>query len=180
MTCRVPVVVRDRLLVVPVTVKVNVPRGVGAVLIVRTDGVPGVAEVGENEPDDPTGKPPTDSDTAPLNPLLAVTITVYAAEFPPRTDRVVGLSVREKSGAGGALTTRLTVDEWMIVPLVPLIASVDVPVDVKAVVATVSVEVPLPPITGSADHDALAPVGRPFATKVTGAVKPPLGVTVTV
>jgi hypothetical protein len=41
-----------RLPFVPVTVNVNVARGVRAVLIVRTDVAPGVTEVGLNEPDD--------------------------------------------------------------------------------------------------------------------------------
>ena len=77
-TRRVPVVVRDRPPLVPVTVNVKVPRGVRAVLIVRIDVPVGatVTEVGLNEPDDPDGSPLTDSETAPANPFSDVTVTV--------------------------------------------------------------------------------------------------------
>jgi hypothetical protein len=61
---------------VPSTVNVNVPRGLVAVLIVRTAVDVGVTEAGLNEPDDPDGSPLTDNVTAPVNPLSDVTVTV--------------------------------------------------------------------------------------------------------
>jgi hypothetical protein len=75
-TCKVPVVVREMPPLVPVTLIVNVPRGFVAVLIVRMDATPGATAIGENEPDDPGGRPLTDSDTDPTNPFRDVTVTV--------------------------------------------------------------------------------------------------------
>ena len=60
----------------PRTVNVNVPRGVCTVLMVKTDGVPGVTEGGANELDEPAGSPVTDSKTDPANPLTELTVTV--------------------------------------------------------------------------------------------------------
>jgi hypothetical protein len=71
----VPVVVRDRVPLVPLTVNVNTPRGVGAVLIVSTEAAVGMTNAEENEPDDPTGRPLTDNETGPPNPFTAVTVT---------------------------------------------------------------------------------------------------------
>ncbi len=76
-----PVAVRDWAPFVPVTRIVNVPRGFGAVLIVRitvpVSDVPfSVTEVGENEPVDPDGNPLTTRETAPANPFSDVTVTV--------------------------------------------------------------------------------------------------------
>jgi len=61
---------------VPLTVNLNVPRGVAAVLIVKRDVLVGVTEVGLNEPDDPDGSPLTDSETAPPIWFSDVTVTV--------------------------------------------------------------------------------------------------------
>jgi hypothetical protein len=65
-----------RLPLAPVTVNVNVPRGVRAVLIARIDVPVGVTEGGLNEPDDPAGSPLADSKTAPANPFSDATVTV--------------------------------------------------------------------------------------------------------
>jgi hypothetical protein len=75
-TRSVPLAVRVRPLLAPLTVNVNVPRGFKAVLIVRTEFAVGVTEVDENEPADPDGNPATDSATAPEYPFRDVTLAV--------------------------------------------------------------------------------------------------------
>ena len=72
----VPVAVCDMAPDVPETVNVNVPRGLGAVVIVRTEALPPVSEVGENMPVDPDGSPLTESATVPENPFREPSVIV--------------------------------------------------------------------------------------------------------
>jgi hypothetical protein len=75
----------------------------------------------------------------------------------------------EKSGA--ADTTRLEVAEWVRLPLVPVMVSVEVASGVVPLVVTVIVEVPLV-VTVAGEKLALAPAGKPVALSVTVPVKP--------
>lgn len=69
---------------------------------------------------------------------------------------------------------------WDSVPLVPVIVRLKVPAVVEAVVVTVIVLVPDPPVMGAGLKLAVAPVGRPLAARLTVPVKPFKAVTVTV
>jgi len=75
------------------------------------------------------------------------------------------------------VTTSVTVVEWTNEPLVPVIVSVYVPTGVEAAVVTFMVLLP-EPMTEVGLNEALAPVGRPLALKVTVPLKPPDAVTV--
>jgi hypothetical protein len=97
--------------------------------------------------------------------------------LPGVTLRLDGVAPIEKSGGG--LTTRVTVVEWLVVMLVPVIVIVEVPAGVVLPVVTVIVDEP-PEITAGGLNVAFAPEGKPLALSVTGPVKPPDGVIVTV
>ena len=83
----------------------------------------------------------------------------------------------EKSPDELALTTRVTVVEWLKVPLVPVMVSVYVPPAVEASVATVMLEVL---VAGLGEKPTVTPLGNPLALSVTFPVNPPEGVIVTV
>src|SRR5262245_54864131 len=69
---------------------------------------------------------------------------------------------------------------WASAPLVRVMASVDVPAGVAAVVLPVSVEVPAPPLIAVGLKVAVAPVGSPESASVVVPVNPLTGETVTV
>ena len=82
-----------------------------------------------------------------------------------------------KFAAGTRLTVRAIVAEFDKLPEVPVIVTVDVPV--VAVPLAVSVNV-LVEVAGFALNDAVTPLGKPDAEKVTPPLKPFCGVTVIV
>lgn len=73
----VPLVVCEIAPDVPDTVNTNVPRGLAAVVIVRTEALFPVSEVGEKVPVDPDGSPLTESATVPENPFKEPSAIVY-------------------------------------------------------------------------------------------------------
>ena len=77
----------------------------------------------------------------------------------------------------GVPTTNVTVAEWLRLPLVPVIVSVELPGGVLVEVVTVSVEL-ADAFTGLNDPDAL--FGKPDALKLTVPVKPLRGVMVAI
>ncbi len=79
---------------------------------------------------------------------------------------------RLKSGTGAALTTRETEAVCERLPLVPVIVTGKLPVEVVAVVLTVIVA---EPVAGLGLKLALAPAGKPPVLKLTAPVKPPDG-----
>ncbi len=84
-----------------------------------------------------------------------------------------------KAKSGGALTTKVTVAEWVRVPLVPVMVKVELPVGVVAAVVMVMVEEP-EAVTDDGLKLAVAPAGNPVALKLTVPLNPPEGVTVAV
>ncbi len=78
------------------------------------------------------------------------------------------------------LTASVTVVACTSVPLVPVTVNVEFPPGVAAVVVTVMVEVPAPPVMVAGLNEAVAPPGRPLAVGVTVPVNPFTAVTVTV
>jgi len=69
------------------------------------------------------------------------------------------------------LTVRVTVVEWLRVPLVPVTVSVGLPVGVLLLVCTVKVALP-EPVTEVGLNVPVAPLGNPLTLKLTAPVKP--------
>src|SRR6202790_5058198 len=80
--------------------------------------------------------------------------------------------------APGVMTTKLVVAEWVRLPLVPVMVTVEVAVGVVPSVVTVSVEVPLP-LMVAGEKLAVAPAGKPLALRVTVPANPFRAPTVT-
>jgi hypothetical protein len=74
-------------------------------------------------------------------------------------------------------TTKVTVLEWLRLPLVPVIVSVELPSGVLVEVAIVRIELPAP-FNGLNEADAL--FGNPVTAKLTVPLKPFRGVMVAV
>ena len=85
--------------------------------------------------------------------------------------RLAGVAEMEKSAGDEEFTTRVTVVEWTVAPLVPVMVIVDVPTGVVLAVVTVKVEEP-DVVTDAGLNVAVAPVGNPLAVKVTVPAKP--------
>jgi hypothetical protein len=108
-TTIVTVVLRTVVPLVPVIVKVYVPRGVEvAVEIVRDeDPEPLAIEVGLRVPVEPLGTPVTVSATVPLNPVPGETSTEKTILLPGFTACQAGVADIEKFGT---TTTKVTVE----------------------------------------------------------------------
>jgi hypothetical protein len=124
-----------------VIVSVKVPLGPDAdVLTLSVDGP--VAGFGENVTLEPDGWPLRLRVTDPVNPLDGVTVTVYVAVLPRRTDTEAGLMESEKS-AGKPVTVTLAVP--LTVPLVAI--TVKGPPAVEPAVNRPPVLIVPPPLT---------------------------------
>src|SRR3981081_2192816 len=95
--------------------------------------------------------------TGLLKPLVGVTVMLYVVleTFPP-TERLAGVALNEKSGAG--FTTSVAGAEWLNVPLTPLIVRGYVPVGVVVAVVTARVD---EPAAGLGVNVPVGPLGRP-------------------
>jgi len=82
---------------------------------------------------------------------------------------VLGVADTVKSAA--AFTVRVTLVEWVSVPLVPVMVSVGLPVGVLLPVCTVKVALP-EPVTEVGLNVPVAPLGKPLTLKPTAPVKP--------
>ena len=108
---------------VPVIVKVDVPKGVDALVVtVSVEDPEPVTDGGLNATVVPAGLPVTLRDTLPVNPFSALTVAVYVVLPPTMTLREVGATVSEKFG--GAFTVKVTIAVCDVLPLVPVIVSV--------------------------------------------------------
>ena len=104
---------------------------------------------------------------------LSVTVPVEDC-VPPIT--LVGSSVSEDTvGRGGGVTVKVIVLVFIKLPDEPVIVTVAVPVVAVLLVANVNV---LVMVAGFGLNDALTPLGRPEADKLTLPLKPFCGVTV--
>src|SRR6266403_6172636 len=105
-----------------------------------------------------------------------LSVTVPVEGVPPITP--VGLSVSEESvGRGGGVTVRVMVVVRVKVPDVPVMVAVTVPTVAALLAASVIV---LVVVAGLGLNDAVTPLGRPAADKLTLPLKPFSGVTVMV
>ena len=158
---------------VPVTVMVAGP--VVATLLAISVNVlePGVG-FGLNKAVTPLGKPETDNATLLLKPFCAATAIAVMPLPPCGTLKLLGDAESVKFGPG--VTVSETEAVWVKPPTVPVTVTVAVPV--VAVLVAVRVMV-LEPVAGFGLNDAVTPIGRPEADKLTPLVKPFCGVTVT-
>ena len=92
----------------------------------------------------------------------------------PPTERLLGVALSEKSGAG--FTTRVAGVEWLKLPFAPVIVRGYVPVGVVVAVVTARVD---EPVAGFGVNVPVAPPGRPLTLRPTWPLKPPVGVIVT-
>jgi hypothetical protein len=122
---------------------------------------------GLNEGVTPLGRPETDKLTLPLKPLSGFTVIVLAPLEPCAMVRLLGEA--ESVKFGGGLTVRDSVVELDRLPDEPVMVTVAGPV--VAVLVAVSVNV-LALVVLVGLNDALTPVGRPDADKLTLPLKP--------
>ena len=100
------------------TVSVNVPRGVFAVVFTVIFDEPGATtEVGLKATVVPAGFPETKNDTLPENPRSDEIDTEYVAVRPRLTEIDEGTTPIAKSG--GAATMSVSDALWLVEPLVP-------------------------------------------------------------
>jgi hypothetical protein len=160
------VVVLVRLPEVPVTVTVTDPV-VAVLLAVSVSVLVLVVLPGLNEAVTPEGKPEADKVTLPLKPFRAFTVMVLVPVAPCVTVRLFGDAEIVKLGGGFRVSEIVVVlDKLFDVPVMVTVAG-----PVVAVLVAVSANV-LALVVLLGLNDALTPVGRPEADKLTLPLKP--------
>jgi hypothetical protein len=161
---------------VPVMVTVTVT--VDAVLLaVSVNVLVLIVLVGLNEAVTPLGRPEADKVTLPLKPFCGVTVIVLVPLVPWVSAKLLGDAESVKLGTGTGFTVRETVAAFVKLPEVPVMVTVAVPV--VAVLLAISVRV-LVVVVLVGLKEAVTPLGRPEADKLTLPLKPFCGVTVMV
>lgn len=161
---------------VPVTVTVDVPT-VAVLLAVKLRTLVEVVGLVPKLAVTPLGRPEAESVTAPVKPFDGATVIVLLPLVPCFTVRLDGEAESEKFGWAGALTVRLIVVVWLVVPDVPVMVTVAAPA--VAVLLAVNVRA-LVEVVGLVPKLAVTPVGRPEAERLTEPAKPLIGVIVMV
>jgi hypothetical protein len=170
------VVVLVKLPEMPVMVTVTVPV-VAVLLAVSVNVLVLVVLLGLNDAVAPLGSPEADKLTVPLKPFCGVTVMVLPSLAPCVMLRVLGDAEIVKFAIGTGFTVRETVVLFVKLPDVPVTVTVTVPVVAAPVADSVNVLV-LVVLLGL--NDAVTPLGRPDADKLTVPLKPLCGVTVMV
>jgi hypothetical protein len=161
---------------VPVMVTVTGPPVVAVLMAVRVSALePLEIGFGLNDAVTPVGRPLAAKVTAPLNPPTSVNAMLLVPLFPWTTVTLPGEGASVKPGA--TLTVSATVAVSVRVPEVPVIVTVTGP-PVAAVLFAVNVNKLEPVVVGFGLNDAVTPLGRPEADRVTPPVNPFEGVTV--
>jgi hypothetical protein len=166
----------DKLPEAPVMVTVAVPV-VAVLLAVSVNVLVVVAGFVLNDAVTPLGRPEADKVTLPLKPFCGVTVNVLAPFVPCVIVKLFGDAESVKFAAGAGLTVSEIVVAFDKLPEAPVMVTVAVPA--VAVALAVSVNV-LVVVAGFALNDAVTPLGKPEADKVTLPLKPFCGVTVSV
>ena len=169
----------DKLPEVPVMVTVTVT--VDAVLLAVSVNVLVlvvlVVLVGLKEAVTPLGKPEAAKLTLPLKPFCGVTVMVLVPLVPWVSAKLLGDAESTKLGTGTGLTVRETVVVFDKLPEAPVMVTVAVPVAAALLAVSVNV-LALVVLVGL--KEAVTPLGRPEADKLTLPLKPFCGVTVMV
>ena len=158
----------------PVTVTVTVP--VAAVLLADSVNVLVLAVLlGLNDAVTPLGRPDADKLTLPLKPFSGVTVMVLAPLAPCVIVKLFGDAERTKFGGG--VTVRETDVLCDKLPETPMKVTLKVPRTAVLLADSVNV-LALAVLLGL--NDAVTPLGRPDADRLTLLLKPFCGVTVMV
>jgi hypothetical protein len=173
-TVRLIVVVWVRLPDVPVMVTVAVPP-VAVAAAVNVNVLVDVPGFGLKLAVTPLGRPEAENVTLPLNPFVGVIVTVLVPLVPWTSVKLPGDAEMLKLGT--AVTVRLIVVVWVMLPDVPVMVTVVVPGDAVALAANVTV---LVLVAGFGLKLAVTPAGNPDAARVTLPLKPLDGVIVMV
>ena len=173
-TVKLTAVVLTRFPDVPVTVTFAVPV-VAVPLAVSVSVLVPVVLVGLNDAVTPLGNPDADKLTLPLKPFCGVTVIVLVPLVPCTIVKLFGAGERTKLPCG--FTVRETVAVLVKLPEVPVTVTVAVPVIAVPLAVRVNV---LVPVVLAGLNDAVTPLGRPDADKLTLPLKPFCGVTVIV
>jgi len=161
---------------VPVMVTVTV-TGAAVVLAASVSVLAPAVLVGLNEAVTPLGRPEVDKVTLPLKPFCGVTVMVLVPLVPWVIAKLLGNAESTKFGTGTGFTVRETVVAFVKVPEKPVMVTVAVPVVAVLLAVSVNVLVPVVPV---GLKEAVTPLGRPEADKLTLPLKPFCGVTVMV
>jgi hypothetical protein len=157
---------------VPVMVTVAVPT-VAVLVAVNVKVLVVVVFAGLNDAVTPLGRPDADKPTLPLKPLCGMAVRVLVPLAPCAKLKLFGETDRLK--LGGKATVSEIVAVLLKLPTVPVMVTGNVPV--IAVPAAVNVKVLVLAVEAGL-KEAVTPLGRPDADKLTFAVKPFSGVTV--
>jgi hypothetical protein len=130
------------------------------------------------------------SSTKASGAVLTAPVALFQFDFgtnPATSDVPIATSVPTKSmlitfvdDPPEAITFNVTMAVCVRAPLVPVMVTVELPVDVLAVVVMVRVELLPPGVIDVGLNVGVAPVGRPVALKVTAPVNPFNAVALTV
>ena len=171
-TVRPIVVVRIRFPDVPVMVTVEIPAAAELLAASVTKIAPGVLPALKDAVT-PAGIPDAATLTLPLKPFSAVPVIVLTPLLPCATLRLAGDAERVK--LGGALMVSAIVAVLFNAPETPVTVTVDAPVTADALAVSVKV---LAPVVLAGLNDAVTPLGRPDAVRLTLPLKPLSGPTV--
>jgi hypothetical protein len=123
----------------------------------------------------PLGSPEAARVTLPVNPPLSVTVIVSVAVEPWVTDNELAEGASVKLPVAAAVTVRaMVVVAGGNAPEVPVMVTVEFPAGAVALAVRVST---LDPVAGLVLKEAVTPLGRPDAARVTLPVNPPASVT---
>ena len=144
----------------------------------RVNALEPVAGLGLNEAVVPLRAPEAESVTLPVKPFVGVIVMVVAAFAPRAMLRLVGEAERLKLDEPlTALTVREIVVDLVSAPFTPFIVTVKVPVVAVALAVRVSVLV-VAVLVGL--NEAVTPLGKPEAERLTVPLNPLSGLTVMV
>lgn len=170
------VVVAVKLPDVPVIVIVVVPAS-AVVPAVKVRTLVEVAGFGLKEAVTPFGSAEVVKVTLPLKPPCGVMVIVLVSPAPPLATLTADGAAERLKLCTGAVTVRLMVVLPVVLPEMPETVTVTVPVAAVEVADKVSV---LVVEVGFVLNDAVTPLGKPEAERVTLPLKPPTSVTVIV
>jgi hypothetical protein len=167
-TVRETVVALDKLPDMPVTVIVNVPV-VAVPLAVSVNVLVLTVLVGLKDAVTPLGTPDADKLTLEVKPFCGMTLIVLVPLAPCAIVTLLGDAESVKFATGAAFTARETVVLFDKLPDVPVMVTVTGPV--AAVLLAVNVKV-LAVVALLGLKDAVTPLGRPVADKLTLLLNP--------
>ena len=140
--------------------------------VLRVSVVEPVALAGLKDAVTPFGRPLAEKETAPLKPFAGTTVIATFPLAPGATLRLGGAAVSVK--LGGAATVSVSVTVWVKLPATPVTVTLALPSAAPAAALRESV---VEPVALAGEKEAVIPLGKLPAEKVTLPLNPPLGTT---